>query len=359
MGKKLLRSREQWGTGKSRTTKENEMKEVSYIIGNAGDINLVTDGKSHTIAVDHANYQEIVDRLVDENYDEIENLLDVASSIALVSEGEVTVLDGCVCYKGSEVVNPLTERILRFVKEGLPFKPMTRFLENLMDNPSRTSIQELYLFLESNTLPITEDGCFLAYRKVDNDYMSYHSNPDGTKNSNKVGDVVEQERNEVDDERDNVCSNGLHFCSMDYLPHYYGGNGRVMIVKIDPKNVVSIPSDYDNAKGRTCKYEVVGEHTDPEKEYKPWTEAAVTAPDGSEIDYHDEDEDGVCFGCGEDYEDCTCDTCFDCGCHVDDCECNEQAELDLDNDNDTCGHKPSGQKFHNVRDGAGRFTKRG
>ena len=32
-----------------------------------------------------------------------------------------------------------------------------------------------------------------------------------------------------------------------------------MIVKISPADVVSIPSDYNNAKGRACKYEVIGE----------------------------------------------------------------------------------------------------
>jgi hypothetical protein len=33
-----------------------------------------------------------------------------------------------------------------------------------------------------------------------------------------------------------------------------------MILKINPADVVSIPSDYNNTKGRTCRYEVVGEH---------------------------------------------------------------------------------------------------
>jgi hypothetical protein len=52
----------------------------------------------------------------------------------------------------------------------------------------------------------------------------------------------------------------LHFCSQDYLPHFGNGyDSRVVIVKINPADVVSIPSDYNNAKGRACRYEVVGE----------------------------------------------------------------------------------------------------
>ena len=35
-----------------------------------------------------------------------------------------------------------------------------------------------------------------------------------------------------------------------------------MVVKINPRDVVSIPEDYDNAKGRCCRYEVVGVYND-------------------------------------------------------------------------------------------------
>jgi hypothetical protein len=110
--------------------------------------------------------------------------------------------------------------------------------------------------LEKNSLPITPDGCFLAYKKVRNDYLDIHS---GTMN-NSVGQVVSMERNEVDDDKDRTCSAGLHFCSQDYLPHFGNGyDNRVVILKINPRDVVSIPSDYNNAKGRACRYEVVGE----------------------------------------------------------------------------------------------------
>lgn len=338
------------------------MKKVSYIIGNTGNINLVIGNKSHTVAVDHVNYKEIIEKLNAEDYEGIEGLLDIAGSIAVASEGEVVVLDGSICYKGKEVINALTDRILRFVKEGLPFKPMLRFLKNLMSNVSRTAVQELFLFLESNQLPITEDGCFLAYRKVDNEYMSYHPNPDGTKNRNMVGDVLTQERNEVDDVRDNVCSNGLHFCSLAYVPKYHGGNGRVMIVKINPADVVSIPSDYNNSKGRCCKYEVVAEHTDPNKEYKEYTESALMGADGGEM------EGEACSECGCDMDECICEFCPECGELLDGCTCfdeDEEGECDCgacncnSHSHSNLGQKPNGQNYHNVRDSHGKFVKRG
>jgi hypothetical protein len=32
-----------------------------------------------------------------------------------------------------------------------------------------------------------------------------------------------------------------------------------MIVAVDPKDVVAVPTDYDNAKMRVCRYTIVGE----------------------------------------------------------------------------------------------------
>ena len=68
---------------------------------------------------------------------------------------------------------------------------------------------------------------------------------------------VEMERNRVDDDKDNTCSKGLHFCSLDYLNHF--GGERIVILKINPRDVVSIPNDYNDSKGRACRYEIVDE----------------------------------------------------------------------------------------------------
>jgi hypothetical protein len=74
---------------------------------------------------------------------------------------------------------------------------------------------------------------------------------------NSVGKIVDMERNKVDDNKDQTCSTGLHFCGQSYLSHF--GGERVVIVKVHPADVVSIPSDYNGAKGRACRYEVIGE----------------------------------------------------------------------------------------------------
>jgi len=78
-------------------------------------------------------------------------------------------------------------------------------------------------------------------------------------------------RDKVDNDRNRTCSTGLHFCSKTYLPAFGGSSGyRVMIVKVSPEDVVAIPSDYKNAKGRACKYEVVGEISHDKAQTKVW-----------------------------------------------------------------------------------------
>jgi hypothetical protein len=111
--------------------------------------------------------------------------------------------------------------------------------------------------LEASELPITEDGCFLAYKRIAGDFKDIYTHTI----DNSPGQVVEMRRNAVDEDKNRTCSEGLHFCSREYLPHYGAGSGdnKVVMIKINPRDVVAIPSDYNNAKGRCCKYTVAKE----------------------------------------------------------------------------------------------------
>jgi hypothetical protein len=353
----------------------SESNEINgSIISGDGSVAVIVNGDSHTVAKDHVNYDKIIVALKNADADQLVGLMDLASAIKKASAGRVVVECGGVYYNGNEVKNTLTDRILNFVAEGLPFGSMVSFLDNLLSNPSRTAIQELYLFDEHNSMPITEDGYMLAYRRVRDDYRSFHVNPDGTYNTNKVGDIVFMERNEVDDRRDALCSYGLHFCSLSYIPKYFGGTGRVMIVKINPADVVSIPSDYDNAKGRCCYYEVIAEHTNPEQKYEEYSDATVVSADGGELDLGldaesaladlaQETDDGKISGEVE------FDICTDCGAEVDlgtdicdNCQADaDEAEQDLLDEEDRYAAEVAAENdvpYHNVRNSKGRFTKR-
>lgn len=218
-------------------------------------LTLIVDGATHVLTEEsHPNYAKIRTAWKTKDIDSIRSLLDLTSHLAGVMDGRVTVNHGVVELDGFSLDNTITDRIIEQHDEGFDAAPMCNFLANLHDNPSKQAVDELYLFLEASDLPITDDGCFIAYKMVRDDYKDNHT---GTFD-NSVGQILEMPRNQVDDRRNNTCSTGFHFCSQGYLG-FYGGGGHVMVLKVNPRDVVSIPSDYENAKGRACRYEIVGE----------------------------------------------------------------------------------------------------
>jgi len=226
-------------------------------------INL-TNGNRVTIHVGDSRFPEFSKLVAAGKYDEAEGM-DVKSIVTRFSDAfhaksgnfMVTIDDGVgnVVVSGTKypLASAVVQKIIKMSEQGFDPMPLVNFLENLYRNPSKVAIAELFLFLDAAELPITPDGHFLAYKRVREDYLDCHS---GTMD-NSVGNVLEMDRNAVDDDKNRTCSAGLHFCSFDYLKSFHGE--RIVIVKINPKDVVAIPADYNNSKGRTCRYEVVGE----------------------------------------------------------------------------------------------------
>lgn len=229
-----------------------------YLI-QGSNITVIIGNKPHTISKTHITYERVKEAIKAGDWDTVRDIIEPKKMILNYGKGHVAIKGETLYWKDKELHSALATRMITMLQEGFTIEPMVAFMENLMTNPSRQAVNELYGFLEKNNLPITPDGHFLAYKKVRENYLDCHS---GTMD-NSVGNIVEMERNEVDDNRNNTCSAGLHFCSHSYLSHF--GGERVVIVKINPRDVVSIPSDYNDAKGRTCRYEVIGEvGVDPE-----------------------------------------------------------------------------------------------
>ena len=226
----------------------------SYLI-QGKNIVVVIDNKPHTITSTHIGYEKLKQAIKDSDWDTVKAVVDPVKEILNYGAGHVAVQGSKVFYKDRELVGVMTARLIDMYQEGFPVEPLILFMENLMQNPSKRAVEELYTFLEKGKLPITPDGHFLAYKKVRPDFKDIHS---GTMD-NSPGQVVEMERNEVDDDQNRTCSAGLHFCSKDYLDHFGGSDSRTVILKINPADVVSIPADYNATKGRACRYEVLGE----------------------------------------------------------------------------------------------------
>jgi ribosome modulation factor len=210
---------------------------------------------------DHPNYQAVIEAIKEEDWDIVPGLISnkalikqyVEDNVDDFGDVNVDVENEIVTYKGEEIHGSVVEKLFEFARQRIDFKPLAHFINNLYQNPSATAVKELYGFLSKSALPITPDGYFLAYKRVNQNYTSVH---DG-KFKNEIGTWVEMPRNQVNDNRDETCSHGLHFCSFSYLGSFSGK--RTVILKINPRDVVSIPSDYNDSKGRACGYWIWGE----------------------------------------------------------------------------------------------------
>ena len=221
------------------------------ITGNA--VVVVINNKQFTLSKGNIGFDKLVEAIKEGRWEDVPALASPVVAVRKFSNGLVDVVDGQVTYDGEPIHSVLSQKILDMFEQGFDILPLTNFMRNLYANPSKRAVDELYGFLEAGNMPITEDGYFLAYKKVREDYKDVYS---GTFD-NSVGQLVTMPRNKVDDNKDNTCSTGLHFCSFDYLKNF--GGTRIMILKIDPADVVSIPSDHNQQKGRTWLYKVIGE----------------------------------------------------------------------------------------------------
>lgn len=227
---------------------------MKYILG-SDSITVFHSGKPYTINRQAETFSMVLNAIKSKNVDKLEEALDIKQKIvnSLQKVNGLTIDGNNIKFGEREITGLIASRILESIRLGLDITPMTKFIENLMKNPSKRAVDELFGFMEACELPVTEDGHFLAYKRVRDDYRDVHS---GTLD-NSVGKVLQMERNLVDEDRHNTCSYGLHFCSYSYLKHF--GGSRIVVLKINPADVVAIPADYNNAKGRTCRYEVVDE----------------------------------------------------------------------------------------------------
>jgi hypothetical protein len=290
-------------------------KTGAFII--AGDsLVVVIGGVNYTISKTSCLYQQVKNCVVRGNWELAASYLEQAVNL----KGEIwwNTEEFMVYYGLEPLHHSLADRLPRMFAEGFDTTPMLNFLKNLFANPAVHAINELYEFLEKNGLPITEDGCFLAYKKVREDYLDCYSQSI----SNKVGEKPSMDRDTCDPIRTNHCSTGYHFCGLSYLTCFNGE--RVMVVKINPKDVTSIPNDYNFAKGRCCTYEVIDEYGGTDVQRYEAFSTSVAPGEFEEEEFQEGEDEFYCSECGAEHSEC-------CTCEQDQDEAAGQEEVEEPN----------------------------
>lgn len=219
-----------------------------------------TDAQVYQVKSDHPDYENLLDAVETNDINYFLENVDIAKPVQDYVDGSgIEVLNGEVLYNGQVIHNSVCDDIIAFMQNGLNYQPLVNFLNNLMQNPSFRSIEQLYTFRKRMQMPITEDGCFLAYKSVTGDYKDHHT---GTFD-NRVGATHKMPRNQVSDDVDLGCSNGFHVGTLEYASTFGGAGSKLVLVKVNPKDVVSVPKDCSYQKCRVCEYTVVANYKNP------------------------------------------------------------------------------------------------
>jgi hypothetical protein len=231
------------------------MKNNIAFIKTGDNLTVSLSGRIYNVEGSHPNYCAVLSALKAGNAAKLKNLLDVARAVETFAGGKVRVQNGGVFFGNRQLHGTVVNRILSFMSDGLPRKPLFNFVEKLMQNPSARSVEQLYDYLELYKMPICEDGDFLAFKAVRHDFRDKHTG----RFSNKPGNVLEMPRNEVDDDADLGCAAGWHCGAATFVASFGSDNDRFVLVKVNPRDVVSCPKDSSYQKLRVCRYEILRE----------------------------------------------------------------------------------------------------
>lgn len=193
-----------------------------------------------------------------------------------ILDGRMTIEDNRVLIDHAPIDTALEGHILRLLRgDGTPkdarnWNAFAKFVENLYSNTSEFVREQLFAWLnyenfKGQGFTLTDDGCFLGYKgcagtaaaPVSINHGSAIVN--GVSHSgaipNPVGAIVEMPRHLVQADPSVGCSAGLHVGTHAYADNWQ--RGVLLLVKVNPRDVVSVPTECDAQKIRTCRYEVL------------------------------------------------------------------------------------------------------
>lgn len=293
------------------------------------------DGDSETIPETHVSFKAIIEKLLSGTTDEeVRELTQVLQTIVrkMASLSERVTVDGKELYfDGDPLRGEISDIIKKMFEDGkaLDFKPLVNFLEKAKTNPSLKSVDDLYRWIKKGDLVIDPDGDIVAYKGVsvraDGVSVSVHSGTafvNGEEFTGQIpnvpGTIITMPRSEVNSNELIACSTGLHAGTFSYANSFAQ---RLILVKINPRDVVSVPKDSSDQKLRVSRYTVLSQ-IDGRLESVYYQPTLDEVDEEEEDDYDYDYEDNFL----EDDENEDDDTCY-CGCEDEE---DEEEETDED-----------------------------
>jgi hypothetical protein len=233
---------------------------------------VVIENQSHQFDHAHPEYEGLVECVKVGDAVEFLELLETGTVIENWSEGNFRFEDGFLHYEDEQVASQPTQRIIQLIKNGWDHTPMLAYLDRLYQNISHRAVTESYDWCSHKGLPITPDGYLVGYKGVavysgesttdkmgrplqDGDLVDKWT---GNSFRNNVADECGMNRRGVSDDCGQGCAAGLHVGTFQYASDWAGCGGKVVLVKFDPADIVSVPTDCEFSKMRVSGYTVIG-----------------------------------------------------------------------------------------------------
>ena len=237
------------------------MKFAHVTVGNQETITAYIDGELYTATSTHPNWSTIKERCQSGTARPSDFDVEAAVLDYLSGSDRVSVANGIVHFDGDEVHSSLADRILEWMRDGIDYSPLVRFMEKVTSNPNATSRDALFDWIEKAGLCLTAEGDVVGYKSLNSKGGYVYSVTSGQAFVNgtlqkgnikqKPGDVVTMPRAQVTFDPLNSCAAGLHVGTFEHAKNFSGDS--LHVVCVNPRDVVSVPS-HDTTKMRVCRY---------------------------------------------------------------------------------------------------------
>lgn len=265
----------------------NIINVISYVVKDINNIIIFTDiGEIHNLNSENYNLNKIINKLskIPNKFclDDYLTSTDPKSIFKLFDITKLNTLSVEEFHKSSDIVNdvnntiiskdkviiglhkdlliPFANKLQQYISPNQSKKGLKNFIRKLkvIHNRSSHTCEELLNFLEKAELPLTNEGNIVGYKKLKTSgdmYVDLHTG----KVKQNVNYSVIMDKKDVDNSRNNDCSNGLHVASLDYLSGFGSSNYEytpVFLVVVNPYDVISVPTS-DTTKLRCSKYNII------------------------------------------------------------------------------------------------------
>jgi len=263
------------------------MSDVVYTItnedGRSGASVTFPDGITHVVSSDQESFEAVIALLLSDERDDNE-LYDLLAPfdrmfLSYCKLSERVSRKGYRLYFDGDIVNSSLAKFIvdkidtAGVDDPEAWEPYIRFMEKLATNPSAMSQEHLFHFMFANNISIFDDGDLLFYKGVSLEGLSSNAgfaivdgvnygavNSDSTRVTdaqripNLLGSTVEIPRSMVSTDRNVGCATGLHVANWSFA---CGFGSKINMVRVNPRDVVSVPQDSGNQKVRVSRYTTI------------------------------------------------------------------------------------------------------